>query len=186
MGCARAERKADAMQFKPMEQLVADIRRSDTPPRSGGGDATSYPIPVRSEGRVLVAAFEYEAGYDIPKRTNHIGPPSLVRFFDPATGARVREEKRPAAAALGTEAFDVPRAEYRELLPELYRAYDVLLPAFARGDAKPAPEVRTAAKSYQRAFARVSGKLLLPYYREIGKDWFTWIDAAAADPGGAR
>jgi hypothetical protein len=174
------------MQYKPMEQLVSDMRRLDGIPISGGGDATSYPIPVRSEGRVLVAVFKYESGYDVSQRTSHIGSPSLVRFFDPATGERVREEKRAKAAMLGTEAFDVPRDEYRKLLPELYHAYDVLLPAFARGDAGPTPEIRAAAASYKHAFGRVVVKLLLPSYREIGKEWFAWIDTVSTGGGGAR
>jgi hypothetical protein len=163
---------------KPMAQLVDDIRKANLEPSSG--TATSYPIPVRADGQVLVAAFEYETGYDATQRTNVYGPPSRVRFFDAQTGKLAREEPRKPGTALGSEAFNVPPTEYRALLDELHGAADVLLPAFARREAEPTPEIRAAAKRYKHAFDRLCPKVLVPAYREIGPDWLRWIDDLAA------
>jgi hypothetical protein len=172
------EQKAETMHPKPMAQLVEDIRRADTTPSTG--EATSFPIPVRAGGGVQIAVFRYQSGYDAKKRETFVAPPVLVLFFDPVTGALLRQEPRQPGPTLGSESFDVPRTEVHALLAELYGAYDALLPAFAQGDAKPGPGIQAAARKYKEAFARVSGKLLMPAYTEIGRAWFQWIDAAAA------
>lgn len=165
------------MKYLPTAELVSEIDKADTTPMTG--TMMSSPIPVLRDHRVLIAVFRAGAGYDPSARGSLLSPPEHVAFFDPETGARVAEESRPGGGPLGVEAFDVPRTEYRELRAQLFGAYDVLLPAFAHGLATADPVVQAAARTFKKVFPRFSGKLLDPYYKEIGKDWFTWIDRMA-------
>lgn len=166
------------MSYLPTAQLVSEIEKANTTPTSG--TITSYPIPVLRDHKLLVAVFQATAGYDPEARGSVLSPPERVTFFDPVAGARVKEEPKPGGALLGTEPFDVPRAEYRQLSAQLFGAYDVLLPAFAQGLVTADPVVHSAARTFEKLFPRFSGKLLDPYYKEIGKDWFAWIDRMAA------
>jgi hypothetical protein len=176
-GCKPNENRVTMMSYLPTAQLVAEIEKADTMPMSG--TFTSSPIPVLVDHRLLIAVFRATAGYDPEARASVLSPPERVTFFDPSTGARVKEEPRPGGRPLGTEPFDVPRSEYRQLSAQLFGAYDVLLPAFAQGLAAAAPAVQAAAKTFKKIFPRFSGKLLAPYYTEIGKDWFAWLDRMA-------
>jgi hypothetical protein len=176
-GCNHDDNKATTMKYLPTAQLVSEIENANTTPRSG--TITSSPIPVLREHRLLIAVFQADAGYDPAARGSVLSPPTRVTFFDPVTGARVSEEPRPGGSPLGTEPFDVPRSEYRQLSAQLFGAYDVLLPAFAQGLVTADPTVHAAATTFKKVFSRFSGKLLDPYYHAIGKDWFAWIDSMA-------
>lgn len=173
-GCNHDNDKATTMKYLPTAELVSEIEKTSTTPRSG--TLTSSPIPVLRDQRLLIAVFQASAGYDPSARGSVLSPPEHVTFFDPATGVRVTEESRPGGRPLGVEAFDVPRTEYHQLRAQLFGAYDVLLPAFARGLATADPTVQAAARTFKKVFPRFSGKLLYPYYKEIGKDWFAWLD----------
>lgn len=176
-GCHHDDTKATTMKYLPTAQLVTEIEKADTTPRSG--TITSYPIPVVRDHQLLIAVFQTTAGYDPQARGSVLSPPERVTFFDPSTGVRVNEEPRPGGPPLGTEPFDVPRTEYRQLSAQLFGAYDVLLPAFAQGLAMTDPVVQNAARTFKKLFPRFSGKLLDPYYKEIGEDWVAWIDRTA-------
>lgn len=165
------------MKHLPTAELVSEIEKADTTPMSG--TITSSPIPVLVDRGLLIAVFRASAGYDPSARGSALSPPDRVTFFDPSTGARVREEPRPGGAPIGIEAFEVRRTEYPQLRAQLFGAYDVLLPAFARGLATTEPAVQEAARTFKKVFPRFAGKLLDPYYREIGKDWFIWLDRMA-------
>ena len=115
-----------------------------------------------------------------------LSPPEHIAYFDPSTGVRVLEEERAPAPPLGSEPFDIPRSEYPRLSAELYAAYDTLLPAFVLREAPVRPEVRSAAISFKRLFPRFSGKLLRPYYEQIGGEWFAWIDRVADGSEGGQ
>lgn len=160
--------------YLPTAQLVTEIENANTTPMSG--TITSYPIPVILDHRLQIAAFQASAGYDHAARASELSSPDRVVFFDPTTGVRVKEEQRPGGRSLGTEPFDVPRSEYRALSAQLFSAYDVLLPAFVRGLVTADPVIEAAAYTFKKIFPRFSGKLLDPYYKEIGQDWFAWID----------
>ncbi len=165
------------MKYLPTAELVSEIDKADTTPMSG--TMTSSPIPVLRDHQVQIAVFRTWAAYDPSARGSALSPPDRVTFFDPATGARVAEESMPGGTPLGIEAFEVPRTEYRQLRAQLFGAYDVLLPAFARGLATADPALRAAAMTFKKVFPRFAGKLLDPYYQEIGKDWFPWVDRMA-------
>jgi hypothetical protein len=176
-GCKHDESKVNPMSYLPTAQLVTEIQKADTTPTSGM--STSSPIPVLVDRRLLIAVFHSMAGYDPEARASVLSPPERVTFFDPSTGTRVKEESRPGGPPLGTEAFAVPRSEYPQLSAQLFGAYDVLLPAFAQGRATADPALQAAAKTFKIIFPRFAGKLLDRYYKEIGKDWFAWLDRMA-------
>jgi hypothetical protein len=161
------------MSYKPTAEIVQMIERERPPPRDG--EAYSYPIPVRREGALEIAIFHYSAGYDAQKQGMLLGAADQITFYDPATGAQRHEEPMPPAPALGTEAFGVERGEYGRLSAELYAAYDTLLPAFTRAEARPSAEVKAAAIAYGAIFPKFAGKLFRPTYEKIGKDWFVWL-----------
>lgn len=165
------------MSYLPTAQLVTAIRSADATTTSGM--TTSSPIPVLVDHRLLIAVFHATAGYDPEARASVLSPPERVVFFDASTGVRVKEDKRPGGRPLGTEAFDVPRSDHPQLSAQLFSAYDVLVPAFAQSRAVADPALQAAAKTYKKVFPRFSGKLLEPYYKEIGKDWFAWVDRMA-------
>jgi hypothetical protein len=176
-GCKHDESKATTMTYLPTAQLVAEIKKSDTTPTSG--TATSLPIPVLEDHRLLVAVFVAPAAYDADARASVLSPPQRVTFFDPASGLRVREDAIVGGPPLGTDPFDVPRSEYAQLIAQLFDAYDVLIPAFAERRSAATPALQAAAKTYKKLFPRFAGKLLDRYYKEIGKDWFAWLDRMA-------
>ncbi len=172
--CNDGDNKATTMKYLPTAELVSEIENANTTPRSG--TITSYPIPIVRDNQLLIAVFQANAGYDPAARGSILSPPTRVTFFDAVTGARVNEEPRPGGPPLGTEPFDVPRAEYRQISALLFDTYDVLLPAFAQGRMTADPMVDAAAKTFKKVFPRFSGNLLDPYYKEIGKDWVAWLD----------
>lgn len=165
--------------YKPTAELVDEIMRSN--PSWVSGTVTSYPIPVIENGRLLVAVFRYSAGYNTEIHGMDMGSPKQVLLVDPTTGALVREEPRAPVHALGNESFTVPPSEYMQLSAELYGAYDALLLPFVRR--QKGPEVAAAANTWKRVFARFEGKLLRPFYEQIGKDWFSWLDEVTNDAG---
>lgn len=165
------------MTYLPTAQLVTEIKKGDTTPTSGV--LTSLPIPVLVDHRLLIAVFAASAGYDADARASVLSPPERVTFFDPSNGLRVKEDATAGGPPLGTEPFDVPRSEYAQLIAQLFDAYDVLVPAFAERRSAVDPALQAAAKTYKKLFPRFSGKLLDRYYKEIGKDWFAWLDRMA-------
>jgi hypothetical protein len=176
-GCKHDDSKATPMTYLPTAQLVSQINQADTTPKSG--TTTSSPIPVIVDHRLLIAVFRANAGYDAEAHASVLSPPDLVTFFDPTSGARVNEEVKSGGPPLGTEPFGVPRSEYAQLSAQLFGAYDTLLPAFAQGQTTADPALRAAAATYKSLFPRFAGKLLDRYYKEIGKDWFAWLDRMA-------
>jgi hypothetical protein len=171
------ENKMTTKNYLPTAQLVTEIENADTTPTSG--TMHSYPIPVIVDHRLQIAVFQASAGYDSAARASALSGPDRVAFFDPTTGVRLKDEQRPGGRPLGTEPFDVPRAEYRWLSAQLFAAYDVLLPAFAQELTTAEPVIEEAAKTFKQLFPRFSGKLLDPYYKQIGNAWFDWIDRMA-------
>jgi hypothetical protein len=175
-GCRQDTQGGTAvLQLKPTAQLVRDI--PGLFPNSRDGTTYSNPIPVLSGGRLSLAVFRYSSGTDWEKNGVGMDAPERVMYLDPETGALLREEPLPPAPSLGTERFDMSASEYLELTAKLYGAYDKLLPAFARQEKDPSPEVRAAANTFAELFPRFAGKLLKPYYDRIGKDWFSWIES---------
>lgn len=88
----------------------------------------------------------------------------------------------PPGKILGT--FGLPKGmsseQYLVEQGQLYDAYDVLLPAWAAGSkaADAGTRVRAAAREFTGLFARVSEPPLAPYYRSVGRAFFTWVQGA--------
>jgi hypothetical protein len=58
----------------------------------------------------------------------------------------------------------------------LFRAYDVLLPAFAAGAGDFPPQIRQAAAEFRRLFPWLAEACLMPYYHAVGKEYFPWVN----------
>jgi len=69
--------------------------------------------------------------------------------------------------------------QYHALRAQLLAAYDKVLPAFLRGASSFGRELRQAAQDFLSLFPQVTEQPLLPYYREVGKDMFAWLERAA-------
>jgi hypothetical protein len=67
--------------------------------------------------------------------------------------------------------------EFLNKLVALYQAYDAILPWFAAGQYAAPLAARPAAKEFERHFAEVAEKPLLPYYRALGQEFFRWLGA---------
>lgn len=85
--------------------------------------------------------------------------------------------------ALGTFglAEGVTAEQYLALDERLLDAYDALMPWFFGGDpaARASATVRRLAEDFRSAFAVVGEGVLRPYYRSLGRPFFTWIDSLA-------
>jgi hypothetical protein len=65
--------------------------------------------------------------------------------------------------------------EYLNKLVALYQAYDAILPSFAASPYAMPAAARPAAREFERLFADVAEKPLLPYYRAVGHEFFRWL-----------
>ena len=122
-GCKPNENKVNTMSYLPTAQLVTEIEKADTTPTSG--TITSSPIPVFLDHRLLIAVFRATAGYDPEARGSVLSPPARVTFFDPGTGARVKEEPRPHRRRLPQRPLSGGRVTARRSRsPPLGRQFD--------------------------------------------------------------
>lgn len=75
-------------------------------------------------------------------------------------------------------AFEKPE----DIIPEFERIwtlYDILIPAFVKGDAAVSMEIKQAAKQYVHYFDRHAEKPLSPYYDMFGGDFLRWVGHVA-------
>lgn len=71
-------------------------------------------------------------------------------------------------------AFDKPE----DIIPEfekIWTLYDILIPAFLKGDDGVSAEIKLAAKEFVYYFERHAEKPLLPYYDVFSGDFLLWI-----------
>ncbi|MES9924171.1 MAG: hypothetical protein ABW152_08775 [Candidatus Thiodiazotropha endolucinida] len=75
-------------------------------------------------------------------------------------------------------AFDKPE----DIIPEfekIWTLYDILIPAFLKGDDGVSAEIKLAAKEFVYYFERHAEKPLLPYYDVFSGDFLLWIGRVA-------
>lgn len=170
----------------PIRDLLPVVRR-DYKPATATGIAESWPVPTRNGGtmrlQIMVCNVLPEYGYGIL-----YWPPKALVLIDPYAG-KVESAKDVTAADFGQtvgtrEPLDYDKAgpdrdQYTRDVEALYTALDILLPAYAEGVTEVQPNLKEAATTFKRVFAKVAEEVLMPYYHAIGKDWFAWIDRMA-------
>jgi hypothetical protein len=148
----------------------------------------SYPIPVREHGKLLVL-FLYGSQHARPGAIELTVPAHVARF-DAATARLVSIERfAPKRHGLDLTPGDpigahtlrpgVSADDYRAQRDVLLRDYDLLLPAFARDERNPSNETRAAAAEFRSLFPQLAQAPILPMYRAVGAEFFTWIDSVA-------
>ena len=159
--------------------------RMHAPPISGA--VSSFFVPVREGERVLATVFWTPLlPPDLKHQRLKEGAPFLLQTFDASTGDLIRSKEvaagdfgaLPINSDLGFEKLG-ERSDSDQLEARLYLAYDVLAPAYARGDTKLDPAGAIAAATCKQVFPKYAGSLLLPYYEYLARDFFTWLDKAS-------
>jgi hypothetical protein len=160
-------------------------RKMQAPPISGS--TSSFIVPGRKGDRILATVFLTSLpAPDLALQRSKVGTPFLVQTFDASTGELLRSKEvaagdfgaLPINKELGFEKLD-ERSDSDQLEARLYLAYDVLAPAYARGDTKLDAAGLIAATTCRQVFPKYAGPLLLPYYEYLARDFFAWLDKAA-------
>lgn len=176
--------KGTAMTTTSFEKLSA-MTSGATDPISGS--VSSFLIPAREGGRlVAVVTLEPLYGPEVELNRSRVGPPFRVQTFDVSTGELLHTKDvaagdfgaLPVGRELGFEKLDARRND-DQLEARLYGAYDVLAPAYARGDTKLDAAGLLAAATCKEVLPKLAGPLLLPYYQYLARDFFGWLDKAS-------
>ncbi len=142
------------------------------------GTGFSRPIPVRRDGKTLVAGFLYE-WFPGPQGKVRLASPARLYFLDPASGSLVSEERVPdGGIKLGPSTSEGPPPTKAERLAA-YEAMDRLFVAFAN-DEPCKGDLEKDAAVYRAEFKRSVEPTLWPYYQRFGKPWFDWVGIHAA------
>jgi len=146
----------------------------------------SYPIPVKTAGRLEVAflycisALRADSGLHLlaPGWIGHLDAETgELAGFSPITPADLGQPHRPRQE-IGI--YDMYRGvasaeEFLAARARLYQCYDLLLP-HAFGASILLPNAAELARAeFPRLFERVAEEGLLPYYKHVGKAFFSWL-----------
>jgi hypothetical protein len=146
-------------------------------------DRQSLPVPVLNIAGPCVVFF-YCKAVARPKQPAILFPPHYLVMLSATTGDLMEirkitpEEFGQPSQAVGT--FALPDGmtldEYKKMLDRLYALYDILIPAFASGRDQADTGTEMLAKEFERTFSILGERPLLPYYRAVMNDFFSWIE----------
>ena len=148
------------------------------------------PLPVLRDGAIRLAVLVCPVVLGGPDGTV-IGVPTHVGEFELGSGelallrtvvpADFGQSPRPDGV-LGTyrPGPELTFQRTGELRQQLFADADAIIPAFARADRNPPPDVAEAARRFEQTFAALQEPPLAPYYRALGRDLFDWIDRLPA------
>ena len=172
--------------FKPIRELVA-LARSRAARAFPLETHQTYPIPVLGpKGATVVFLFGPQRA--VAGEGTYLKPPGVLMALNAASGD-LEEMRKVTPASLGqphsptaTLGVDAMRPgmtgdEFLAARDRLYDAYDALLPAFARREKKPTPDLKHAAERFKAAMPVVLEAPLMPYYASVGREFFVWLDA---------
>jgi hypothetical protein len=165
----------------------AQLDLGNGPVRIVGGvqPHTSYPVPVRREGKVQIAYMV--CSYIFSSKGSWIWPPDKVEWFDPVSGDYT------AKAAVSPADFgqsDPPGEQMKgslsipsnmgdtvdSLRKRLFQLYDILFPVWATGSTTMNHvQLQINAREFLKIFDQISEPPLRPYYAALGRDWFGWL-----------
>jgi hypothetical protein len=174
--------------LKPMAELFEDARAAIQLALSNE-TYQSYPIllPPRQRGGPPLAAFLYGVSRSIRAKGRYFVAPNLLATLD-ATSAVVESRKEVIPRDLGVAqkpgeliglhalAQGMTPEEYAARRTRLFELYDRLADAFVKGD--DAHRHTRQATEFHTLFFRLSEAPLAPYYRSVGRAFFSWVQQA--------
>jgi hypothetical protein len=148
----------------------------------------SWPVPVKKADYMFLAFFYYPAGGPISDRK--IWPPYYRVLADTELLVEIQftpvEPKDfginiPGNKPLGKQELsdlgDISMSEYQALVDQLYRLVDQMIPLYLESAATLGNRGRDVVRQFHKLFQKLSPKPLLPFYRALNPDFFSWIDA---------
>jgi hypothetical protein len=148
----------------------------------------SLPVPVRRDGLSVVFFFLPQQAR--PGEPNLLGAPDYRSRLRASDGRLLSlESVEPSSLpgspspndVIGTLAMPpgMTAAEFLQQQQELFAAYDVLLPAFSRGETDLGQNGRDWARRFLGLFDLLSEPPLRPYYTQYGGEFFRWVAGVA-------
>lgn len=150
----------------------------------------SYPIPVPGPKGLRVAFLYAPAVVVVPLAGLEVRSPTYIGFVDAGNGGfeelrifhagevgLAHLEGQPLGQCPDEDAWEAPEVVAKEA--RLYRGYDAILGSFAAGISPLPPETKRAAADFAAVFEELAEAPLLPFYRGVGRSFFTWLGQVA-------
>jgi hypothetical protein len=149
--------------------------------------ALSFPIPIYYFNRFLMA-FMYFRKVGFPPARPKVYPPEYWVIIDPETKDIVElTTAKPEYIQitylpnqpLGEHKLSLPLSvkEYLEKKAMLYDLYDCILPLYKTAKNSLAEDEKQAIHQFYNIFNLLSEKPLLPFYRALNPDFFSWLES---------
>jgi hypothetical protein len=151
----------------------------------------SLPMPFPGPEGLRVAFLYCPSAIIESGRGLQLRPPRYIAFFMAETGAFdelklfAPEEwglSAPEEGWIGSYLTPAERMdpEFLTKLIRLWQRYDTILPSFAIAKTDVSAEAKRAAKQFTTMFEDVAESVLIPYYRAVGKEFFSWLNLVGA------
>lgn len=174
--------------LKPMAELFENAR-AKIQLTLANETYQSYPIllPPRRKGDPPLAAFLYGVSRSIRGKGRYFVAPHLLATLD-ATSGGVESRKEVVPRDLGVTqkageliglhvlAQGMTAEEYAARRIRLFELYDLLADSFVKGE--DAHRHARQAAEFRSLFFRLSEVPLAPYYRSVGRAFFSWVQEA--------
>jgi len=180
--------QADPSNLKTVTTLIGVAKRQ---PAAALPNEThqSYPIPLIKAGRLRIA-FLYCPSHLSPGEGLLLRAPSYFAEIDAQTGTfEELREIQPGEFGQGHAPGEVigkfalseglSQEEFLEKKNQLYKHYDLLLPAFVASTASVSADLKPVAREFGLLFSQVTEEPLRPYYRAAGRAFFAWLETAS-------
>ena len=147
----------------------------------------AYPIPL-IEGTEMLLAFLYSLTDTSEPGHLKLYAPSYIAYIEAATGKfKQLIAVKPSDFGLdhdinqplGTYISRPQRQDEKYINAEahLYQAYDSLLPEYMIGNKATEQSIKNEAQVFIKRFEELAEPPLVPYYKSLGKHFFTWLHA---------
>jgi hypothetical protein len=157
-------------------------------PLDGGPAISRLAIPQKTKGNNILIFLEhgYTPNAENGKISVSIYSPKTVRIITLLGNMEVKIieinellnnefiSQFPSNKSLGIYTRLGSNEEFEIWFDRIYELYDILLPAYFYQ--KENVLLKTTALEYIQLFNKISEPLLMPYYKELGKDFFEWLE----------
>ena len=168
--------------YEAIERLNADPQRWEHVTRES---AHSLPVPIVRPDGIALAFFWYPVGGPAMNRfvvaptwrtEISLVAPDQIRFAPVQPWELGLDVEPKTQLGKPTIGGSIPTVEMKALRAELYQLIDEIIQFYL----KPHPELSEVEKEHARRFHalfhRMAIVLLLPAYRSLNPDFFTWLD----------
>ncbi len=150
----------------------------------------AYPIPL-IEGTEMLLTFLYSLADTSEPGCLKLCAPSYVAYIEATTGKfKQLIAVKPSDFGLdheinqplGTYISRPQRQDEKYINAEahLYQAYDLLLPEYMVGSKVIEQSIKSEVQIFIARFEELAEPPLVPYYKSLGKHFFTWLHANSA------